>query len=482
MELRLGAHGAASLGERFFSAIPHRSLGRFFLPLVLVVYVLGARNAYLLIPAVPMLCLAFMCAVREGYARQFLVVFLLANLAVSWLAPGIVQRDHLLALLGIDFAILFGMLAFLVPACHQQPAIAAQPLRNTLVLFLGLLGVYFVYGWLAGNGLSASAAYLRLYLFPFLFFLLGLLVRPHGVTPILLAFFGVFAGLLAFEYVAPMKFYQLTNMADYYSLKMSNVFTPDTLAERNARKFLNLELLPDIRAYRPLGVLGHPISSSYLFLFFALWFHCRRQRTLAALALIGCLAFGVKGSVLALGLIIGFEVLYRARLRRRLLLAAMFAVVLGYLLLAYLVGFEIGNPHMVKLAGALYHVPENFLGGGLGFGGSMSRSMVEGPQFDDSVLAVGLSQLGLLGIIAVYTFYLALIRRVALPLLHHGTVRLAFFYCIALLANSVFQEEGFSPYALGLALFMLAYAVSLRLPSSTATGRACDAPGPGRIG
>ncbi|MBW6391996.1 hypothetical protein [Billgrantia antri] len=463
-----------SLEDRLFSLLPQPLLGRLFLPLGLATFILAAWNVLLLIPAVPLLCVAFLCAVREGRAGQFFFVFLLANLAASLLSPGIVERDHLLALLGIDFAVLFGLLTLLVTACRLEPVIAAGSMKIVLPLFLGLLSSYFLYGWLAGNGLAASAAYLRLYLFPFLFFLLGLVVRPYNVTPILFAIFVAYGALLAFEYVAPQSFYQVTNMADYYSLKMGKLFTPETLAERNVRKFFNFELFPDIHAYRPLGALGHPISSSYLFLFFSLWFFCHRRRVLAALALVASLVFGVKGSVIALGLIVIFEILYRIRMRPRLFFAAMFTVVLGYLLLAYLVGFRVGNPHMVKVAGALFHIPENVLGGGLGFGGSMSRSLVEGPQFDDSVLAVGLSQLGLLGIILVYTFYLALIRRVALPFLEESTVRLAFFYCIALMANSVFQEEGFSPYALGLALFMLAYAVSARSPGAPMAGVVSD--------
>lgn len=460
--------------ERLFSILPQRLLGRFFLPLGFTAYVLAAWNVLLLIPALPLLCLTFLCAVREGRAGQFFFIFLLANLAVSFLSPSITERNHLLVLLGIDFAILFGLLAFLASACQMEPAMAYRPMRNAMFLFLGLLGAYFAYGWLSGNGLAASAAYLRLYLYPFLFFLLGLFVRPFDITPILKLFLITFVGMLVFEYVAPQSFYQLTNMPGYYSLKMSRDFTSTSLVERNVRDLFNFELLAHVKAYRPLGTLGHAISSSYLFFFFMLWFFCRRQYVLAITGLFACLAFGVKGSVLALALIVIFEVMYRSRLRHDWLFFSMFLIVLVYLMLALIVGVHIDNAHMVKVAGAIVHIPENFMGGGLGFGGSMSRSMVEGPQFDDSVLAVGLSQLGLLGIILVYTFYLALIRRVALPFLQDDKVRLALFYCIALLANSVFQEEGFSPYALGLALFMLAYAVTARSPGTKAASMARD--------
>lgn len=472
MDIRLYAPQLAAFIARLYRLLPRKQLSLLFLPFSFVTYLLSTWQAFFLILALPPLCLAFLCSIQKGRVEGFLILFLLANLAVILLSPLIDERDHLLALLGIDFAVLTSVLVVFRKRQSDTLDDSLRSMKIAPVLFVGLLSLYFIYGWISGNGLAASAAYLRLYLFPFLFFVLGAFAKGDTLAPVFRAVFLLALSLLAFEYFHPESFYRLTGMADYYSLKMSTVYTPESLAERNMRNFLNLEAFPDIQIYRPLGMLGHPISTAYLFLFFTLWFFCRKQYLLCVIGFSASLVFGVKGVLFATALLVSFEILYRAKLRRKALYWSIFLMVIVYVVAVFLIGFfgfHIINPHMLSLAGALYHIPDNLIGGGLGFGGSMSHSQVPGPQFSDSVLATGISQLGLAGIIIVYTFYLSLVRRAAIPHLSDTVTRLAFFYSLALLANSVFQEEGFSPYALGLALFLLAYSLAKKREQGSAT-------------
>jgi type IV secretory pathway VirB2 component (pilin) len=120
-------------------------------------------------------------------------------------------------------------------------------------------------------------------------------------------------------------------------------------------------------------------------------------------------------------------------------------------------GLNSFDPHAYSLMATLKNIPFNPLGQGMGFGGVLTTGTnfsLEEEISGDSGLAVLLNMMGLLGI--VYYYFLMKFKCLIDKDDESSLSRMVGFMLVASVFNSVVQEEGFSPYFLGVVMIFAA--------------------------
>ena len=219
-----------------------------------------------------------------------------------------------------------------------------------------------------------------------------------------------------------------------------------------------------LRLYRPSGPNFHPISFAYALSFLSICLLARGRWMLPLFALPLLIVVGSKGAIVSLGLAI--LVLVMAKTTRvhdtpkvvLLLLAA-------YMATAFIIGFRIGDYHVLGFMGGLHGFLGNPLGGGLGTGGNVSMDMA---QIDwvaaqhlgrtnvavESAIGVMMVQLGLATAIVI-GFHLWIASQSWKGFMMHRAPELAMssIAIVSIVVNGILQEEAlFSPLAIGITM------------------------------
>lgn len=339
---------------------------------------------------------------------------------------------------------------------------------------LGVAFVYTLYGAAASSPVSA-VVYFRNTAAGLVSVILGLdLGVRFGLRQIALVL--VFSmlpalGISFYEWLAPISYYDTINAARYFTLKPEansimydarQVFYQNTVRFYNLDNLSKLPFVADLRnltLFRIVGSNMHSISYAYLLTVTIISAFIVRKTFIVLVVIPLVLMIGVKGATILLVMSFVIYACWRFFGRNAAMFGALaFAVV--YLSFTIIQGISIGNYHIIGLLGGVNGAIERPIGYGIGAGGNLSSLYDEGVDWDkfqkeganfglESAIGVLLYQVGIFSVVILFPYFrliFALVRRSKEAL---STAILPSSLFIVLL-NGVFQEEAFSPLALGL--------------------------------
>jgi len=461
-----------------------------------------ARVALALVLALGVLAAHFMLGAAFGiYGFGWIALVAAASFALSWelacalviaclllqnafiaaVLPLLGNPDNFSILLGTDFAIPVLLALFYGPVWlklrRNLPA-ESQALLLWLIIFFIVVVAYTGLGALSVS-LTSTLVYARVYFTGGLMLILGVvfgLRLPFGFIFNLARIVTVLlTGWAVVEYFFAYGLYDLFHVMQFFNLKLSSfsdTFTYASVAElisNQTSSYLNLsgQFGLNIELLRLMGPNLHPISYAYALAFCALTSFIGRRSVLTGLCLMLEVLIGAKGPLVMTLLALALSLFYARTRNRRWLLAVLVGSLTLFVIVGLIYGIRSEDYHVVGLLGGLNGFLHNPLGHGIGVGGNMSTlgmteanfSLFQGYGADfalESGFGVMLYQIGI-GAVAFYIFYWKLWKSVwkatvffaAEPRLVVIPIVLAF-----LVANSVFQEEVFSPTAWGLWLLL----------------------------
>ena len=383
----------------------------------------------------------------------FIALLFFSNIFISLVSPAL-NSFELKLLLGVDFLLLI--------LISLNEFIQNRAKLNKLLLFpLAFILIYFVYG-VINNGFIAASIYVRLLSYALLAFYIGGSVGSKIDDPIfrkIILSLGVLFLIYVFaEFFYTASIYSLINADTFFNLKypLKEIVNVDDVIEINTRRLFNTQYFPDIYVLRPVGLLLHSISTAYVFaIFFSLSLYWRKC-FFAFLFAVAVLIMGSKGALALIIIVFAYELLKKINAFTPVSLLLGLCI---YVIASGFISYYNNDPHIFSILSTLYHLPSNLLGQGVGYGGSIVMGYNSELSLDfingDSAFAVILNMMGLFGIV-VYAFYFIIIKK--LFILYHQKQRnisILLTSLAALMANSIFQEEAFSPYSLGFLMFMI---------------------------
>lgn len=327
------------------------------------------------------------------------------------------------------------------------------------VLFLIVIVIYSFYG-LKTTNIKSVMIYLRFFFYPSMMYFLGnyfgkKLSYRKIITPILL--FAVFCTIISFiEFLIPEIYYKLVHAAPFYSLKYSEkIDTAYDMVKFRSKRFFNLVFFRELRTIRTNGLIFHSITSGYWIAIGVIILYVKQKYFLMLFTLIGIFLCGAKGAILSIFVVffLGFITDYG---KKRMFLEPI--IIISYIGIIVFVGINSNDPHLLKLIMAIYSFPYNPLGKGIGYGGVLSDARTLEFASGDTALGTMLSQFGMSSMI-IYLFYFHIIS------IYRNKTKGNKIWCygtfgMLLLVNSIFQEEAFSPYSMGLIMLMMGGVIS----------------------
>ncbi|MGE5538666.1 MAG: hypothetical protein ACM30I_08600 [Gemmatimonas sp.] len=415
---------------------------------------------------VPLVLLLYAADSMAGFA-VFLQFLLYQNLAVS-LASGSIDFELYRGLQGTSFALTLGLAA--MAWCRLWKATSN---RATLTVIAAAMAVVLAYT--AIGALRSSPGSAAIYFRSSTIAMLGLLIgwdvgREHGYREVGLCYLTSMAlGLVlaVCEVAAPLAYYDAIGAQDYYRLKYGSATINPTLDFRTAQDVLSYLSTSFFNfggaAYETVRFGGpnmHSVSYAYVMSIGVLVASSLGIYAFAAAVLPLLVLIGVKGAAI---MVAATAVLWIAGRRLGGAAMAVFGGAFGtaYIALVIWYGLSLGDYHVLGLMGGIGGFLSNPLGHGIGVGGNLSSSVTStdlgagwhdfqlygADQALESAIGVLLYQMGI-GAIAVLSVVWISFRATVGHFRHSfGLIPLAI---AVLLANSFFQEEAFSPYALGL--------------------------------
>ncbi len=285
------------------------------------------------------------------------------------------------------------------------------------------------------------------------------------------AAFGVVLAVL--EIADPVWYLTLINAADFGNLKNSlsvkaHLFSADNLIDTMLSLPFNTELLSFLMpglTYRFGGPNLHSISYGYVLAVTELVLLSLGQVGLALPLLLSFL-IGVKGSAILFGATVLLYLIWRGTASVKMLLSCGTLLATVYVAYGVWSGLRAGDYHVIGFLGGVNGFLENPLGHGAGVGGNLSLGSLDAKKWEEyqhsganvgleSAVGVLLYQLGV-GCLAIIAAFVTLLRSGPFGIKWRkpkATDILFIGFGIGLV-NGVFQEEAYSPYAVGLlALF-----------------------------
>ncbi|MBD9503587.1 hypothetical protein IB256_22570 [Pseudomonas sp. PDM17] len=357
---------------------------------------------------------------------------------------------------GLDFILCVTALIYLSAA---RPKLLIPSKR----FLLYILSIFFCYATaLLKVDISSATISLRMLLYPLALYLTGRItislgVKKYDIFQTFVSFGVISVIFIAFEVSFPDLVYEITGAHQYISLKLGLPFplSAEQLVQRNTRYLFNSELLKNISMLRPLGTLLHPISLGYLLSFCSLLLISKGKVITPIVLMLGIAILGTKGPLLTWFIcVLLYWIPHKGKHENRIFITSLILLLTTYVATTFSLGLSSGNPHMVKLLWAIGQLPSVLFGRGLGSAGVQS-SIASGSDevgFSDTGLGVLIGQFGIFSIL-IYLFYLSLATAGITS--RDTSERMISLFVICVLANSIFQEEGFSPYSLGIGLFYL---------------------------
>lgn len=432
---------------------------------------------------------------QAGFA--LLITFMIyQNIVISFVSSEIRTPQVLQVLQGTNFAFICcaaGVAALRMISMRLPAGDSSRLVFRFALVVLALLVLYSAYGALGSSMLSALI-YFRLYANPILLLIVGVYMgmildaRRAMIVFLVIASPAMAIGIL--EIAAPKWFYQLISAEHFYNLKFhehGREFSVYSLAAGQARRFLNLPLAVDFSSIRFGGTNMHPVSFGYVLAIITLFAAATRRYFHMVLSLPLLFVIGTKGAMI---LTVMTFVLYAIATTIRkpaaiLTICGGFAVF--YVVAGISYGYAIGDWHIIGLIGGFTNSLKYPIGYGIGVGGNLSDlswagiDWTEATQYGvayavESAIGVLVYQMGVAGLVVIGLLFVVIRRGLATVdwTVSGRTTAMFVFAFLVTSVNGIFQEEAFSPYALGLlacyAGIMLGNATAARQFATSAAG------------
>lgn len=341
-----------------------------------------------------------------------------------------------------------------------------------LILILTIL-VPFTFIGLYLYGAISTLSYLRMFSFPIILFFVGNFFAEKKLKlEMFESFLFVFSLILIFsiylQVLSPTLSDILFNDIGYFSKKMGSEIGFDTFLSKNS--FYNISFLPHF--IRSGGILKSVISSGYFLAITACYFISYNKRYLYSTFLLFTVIIFInsKGVSIMIFLFLVFLFLNKKIYWRstRLSFFREFAgtAVFFIFLIVIIIGYRGSNEHIIGFFSGAKHIFS--LGNGLGFSGNLSSTRLTsafGSTLPDlgywtrfqngseSVFGVLFSSLGIFSFLFLYIFY----KFFGYIKSYSKSFGFLSSFVIIVFVMGIFQEEAWSPYAFGFAMFILGF-------------------------
>jgi hypothetical protein len=398
-----------------------------------------------------------------------LVFVLYQNLVISIFADAIPSRFEFQALQGTNFALIFAAGVASLTLVRMNDSGFDPGLRRLVMwvlLALGLMGVYTLYGVTQTSAVSALI-YFRYTSTALLCLGIGLWVGlQHDLRVVARVFLivGGFTLVVALLEIAfPNWYYRSVDAGLYHGFKSGREYRLDVsyIEAIVDKRFLNLPLDVDLRSRRFMSTIQHHVSYAYVMAVLSICaMYLRRYWPLALLGLL-LIYNGSKGPILLAGFSGAFLLYSRYSLRG--VVPALLTAAGAYVAAAIGYGLMIGDQHVIGFLSGLIHTLERPWGHGLGVGGNLSEAAEGGLEWDvwreggspfalESAVGVLIYQMGVASLV-ILGLYVAVTGRLLRGIQNGIRPRREIVFAVGVsvcVINAIFQEEAFSPYALGL--------------------------------
>ncbi len=418
---------------------------------------------------------AVVFAAGNGGPAILLTALVAQNLFISLFSPLLETRLGLFGLLQAGNFVLLALVGGMSGLWLWRQRAHLPPAQHQLLMGAGicliLLAAYAALGLVLGNPPKNTAIYFRTLSSGILLMVAGLyfgricgwqqVLRALGAVTLLAALYG-WTELFATEWL-----YNTIHYQNFLDLKYANRQSFDNILaiiETFTRSFLNFPLFAQmgLTSFRLGGPNLHPISFAYVLTIGALVATLRGHWWWLPVFLIPMAEIGAKGPLILFVLCLLLLALHTLTRSTRLTAIAAIGGSVVYVLGGVIYGLRTGDYHVIGLMGGVSGFLRNPLGHGLGAGGNFGAASDEsfawqstqtfGADFGlESSYGVMLYQIGLATFLLT-AFYLLVARHLLAKT--PGIPLLAPIMLAMVLVNGVFQEEAFSPYAIGLIALM----------------------------
>ncbi|QWG06421.1 hypothetical protein [Flammeovirga kamogawensis] len=262
----------------------------------------------------------------------------------------------------------------------------------------------------------------------------------------------------------------LVNDDFYFSLKYERPLTVSEIREAYRSKFLNWNFF-NLTTFRYGSLLKNIISYSYVMMIsitYGLVLKIKKIQYFLIVFVIVLLISFSKGAIIFSILTVFIVVFNRNVLKKnRVSIVETIILLIPFWLLVITVGYFSNNEHIIGFVSGFHRMMDNPFGNGLGFSGNLSpvrKLSVFGEELpfrgywtrfyngSESIIGVLFSSLGFFGFIYLGVLF-TLIAKSKENLLKSENFILLF--PLIMVFQGIFQEEAFSPYALGFTMFIL---------------------------
>lgn len=433
-------------------------------------------------PACVVVCMAGLALLAFNRPLPAFIVFvqilLYQNVLVSIFSPGMSHNSYV-ALSGSSFigaVVVAG--AFSVDLLRSQDA-RIKRLSQYALAAIAVAAAYMAIGAVVQSPVGAIISFRSVSAMLFSL-LIGLrLGSTWGYRTAAICFLlAVFMGLImsAFEIADPAWYLGLVNAKDFFNLKNAGLmadrylFDAHSVIETQTGAWFNSPLVSGGEgSFRFGGPNMHSISYAYVLSIAELMLMSLGRFELVPVLLAFSISAGVKGPTVLFAITTALYILWYLTRNKPLLIAATLGFSAFYTIYGIRTGISIGDFHALGFMGGVYGFLSNPLGHGLGAGGNLgttvSRAYWEKMQHAgaadvglESAVGVMLYQMGV-GSVAIFAALVKLLQKAPIgtsPRPGAAPTDLLFIGLWIGLTNGVFQEEAYSPYAVGLLVLFCA--------------------------
>ncbi len=434
---------------------------------LLIIYFFSSINIW--VGALTLILILFVGFYKNIYFQVLNIIF--QNFFIGLFSFNITDQFHFKFLHVYNFLIpVISIFMFIVYRNFKLKTVN----RNIyLIIFIVLivLSSYLGLGIIYYNSIQ-SLIYFRLLTLPFFFYVLGYLISKENeskiknkLDKIILISVVVLSVSAILGRVSPL-FMDLVNDEYYFSLKYHNNMTISEIREGFTTKFLNWNVIK-YHSFRYGSLLKNTISYSYVMYISATYLYFNRKINILEYLVVFFIVFFVsfsKGAILFAILSIFIFWLQNKYSKGKVDFTLMLVVLLPFWSLIILTGYLSHNEHIIGFFAGFERLIENPIGNGIGFSGNLSDmrlTSINGNALpnrgywtrfyngSESMVGVIFSSLGVMAIL--YFISLFYIITHSKKYINHAILIIPFL----MVFQGIFQEEAFSPYALGYGMLIL---------------------------
>lgn len=435
--------------------------------IIFICFFIVSLNLLLGLSSVFLACLLLFILDRKLLITFFLTLYIFQNTFIAFIAS-FIDKFTFGVLHGLNFFVpAFIFLLLLLLKVRFSKTLLIYSLISLLILLIFLL-----FGLIVYKNID-PVVYFRLFSLPLIMLIIGSFFSQQIDFTFLAKYLRVVFYILCIGalmmFFLPKLYIFIMNDLDYFRLKMNDpLLTYPLLMEKISKSLLNLNF-GDIRLIRHGSLIKHPISFGYIIAvlaFFLYDYFGKKGRYLLLGLLVMLLISSSKGVLILFVLGYFLTSFYSSSYNFSYLVGITASIVL----LIIIAGIKTNNEHILGFIHGLTYLYRFPLGNGLGFSGNLSSNLTVsafGSPLPDlgywtrfqngseSVFGVLFSSLGLFSLIYLLCFTFIIIRFFN----SERFIELKSVYILVLLIffQGVFQEEAFSPYALGFAMFIAGF-------------------------